>query len=144
VFIGDKRKPVKVAHLYTMQGKELREVPAAVAGDFCAVAKIEEIHFGDVLHSSHDEDDLKLRAPELPPPMHRVAIDLKQRGQEKKLSDALHKLAVEDPSLKIEFDPQANERRARFVRPAPEAHARTDEGALRRRGEVAAAENCLS
>ncbi|HUL83026.1 MAG TPA: GTP-binding protein, partial [Gammaproteobacteria bacterium] len=36
VFIGDKRKPVKLAHLYTMQGKELREVPAAVAGDFCA------------------------------------------------------------------------------------------------------------
>ena len=109
VFIGDKRKPVKVAHLYTMQGKELREVPAAVAGDFCAVAKIDELHFGDVLHSSHDEDDLQLRAQELPSPMHRVAIDLKQRGQEKKLSDALHKLAVEDPSLKIEFDPQVNE-----------------------------------
>ena len=67
------------------------------------------MHFGDVLHSSHDEDDLRLRAPELPSPMHRVAIDLKQRGQEKKLSDALHKLAVEDPSLKIEFDRQANE-----------------------------------
>jgi elongation factor G len=109
VFIGDKRKPVKVAHLYTMQGKELREVPAAGAGDFCAVAKIEDLHFGDVLHSSHDEDELRLRAPDLPSPMHRVAIDLKQRGQEKKLSDALHKLAVEDPSLKIEFDPQANE-----------------------------------
>jgi elongation factor G len=109
VFVGDKRKPVKVAHLYTMQGKELREVPAAVAGDFCAIAKIEDLHFGDVLHSSHDEDELRLRAPELPSPMHRVAIDLKQRGQEKKLSDALHKLAVEDPSLKIEFDSQVNE-----------------------------------
>jgi elongation factor G len=109
VFIGDKRKPVKLAHLYTMQGKELREVPAAVAGDFCAVAKIDELQFGDVLHSSHDEDEVRLRAPELPSPMHGVAIDLKQRGQEKKLSDALHKLAVEDPSLKIEFDSQANE-----------------------------------
>jgi elongation factor G len=109
VFIGDKRKPVKVAHLYAMQGKELRELPAAVAGDFCAVAKIDAIHFGDVLHSSHDEDGLELRAPELPSPMHRVAIDVKQRGHEKKLSEALHKLAVEDPSLKIEFDPEVNE-----------------------------------
>ena len=62
-----------------------------------------------MLHSSHDEDELALRALELPPPMHGVAIELKQRGQEKKLSDALHKLAVEDPSLKIEFDSQANE-----------------------------------
>jgi elongation factor G len=109
VFVGDRRKPVKLAHLYTMQGKELREVPAAVAGDFCAVAKIDELHFGDVLHSSHDEDELRLRTLELPAPMHGVAIDLKQRGQEKKLSDALHKLAVEDPSLRIEFNSQANE-----------------------------------
>jgi elongation factor G len=109
VFIGDKRKPVKLAHLYSVQGKDLREVPTAVAGDFCAVAKIEDIHFGDVLHSSHDEDDLALRGVPLPQPMHGVAIDLKQRGQEKKLSEALHKLAVEDPSLEIEFHSQNNE-----------------------------------
>jgi elongation factor G len=109
VFVGARRKAVKLAHLYAIQGKDLHEVPAAVAGDFCAVAKIDDLQFGDVLHSSHDEDELALRALELPAPMHGVAIELKQRGQEKKLSDALHKLAVEDPSLKIEHDAQANE-----------------------------------
>ena len=109
VFIGERRKAVKLAHLYSVQGKDLQEIPAAVAGDFCAVAKIEDIHFGDVLHSSHDEDELKLNPIRLPPPMYGVAIDLKQRGQEKKLSEALHKLAVEDPSLTIEFNRNANE-----------------------------------
>jgi elongation factor G len=109
VFVGARRKAVKLAHLYTMQGKELREVPVAVAGDFCAVAKIDDLQFGDVLHSSHDEDELALRSLDLPSPMHGVAIELKQRGQEKRLSDALHKLAVEDPSLKIEFNAQTNE-----------------------------------
>ncbi|HET7130894.1 MAG TPA: elongation factor G, partial [Gammaproteobacteria bacterium] len=109
VYIGDKRKAVKIAHLYSMQGKDLREVPAASAGDFCAVAKIDDIQFGDVLHSSHDEDQLFCPGVALPAPMHGVALDLKKRGQEKKLSDALHKLAVEDPSLRIEFDAQANE-----------------------------------
>ena len=109
VFIGERRKAVKLAHLYSVQGKDLHEVPTAVAGDFCAVAKIDDIHFGDVLHSSHDEDELKMRPVNLPPPMHGVAIDLKQRGQEKKLSEALHKLAVEDPSLTIEFNSNANE-----------------------------------
>ena len=109
VYVGEKRKAVKLSHLYSVQGKDLREVPAVSAGDFCAVAKIEDVQYGDVLHSSHDEDQLLCPAVPLPPPMHGVAIDLKQRGQEKKLSDALHKLAVEDPSLKIEFDPQANE-----------------------------------
>ena len=109
VFIGEKRKAVKIAHLYRVQGKELREIPSAAAGDICAVAKIEDIRFGDVLHSSHDEDEVRIKSPALPEPMHGVALELKARGQEKKLSDALHKLAAEDPSLKIEFESETNE-----------------------------------
>src|SRR5919109_5103241 len=108
-FVGEKRKAVKIAHLYRIQGKALQEVPSAVAGEICAVAKIDDIGFDDVLHSSHDEDELRIRAVDLPLPMHGVALELKQRGQEKKLSDALHKLSAEDPSLKIEFNSQVNE-----------------------------------
>ena len=82
---------------------------AAGAGEVCAVTKIDDIQFGDVLHSSHDEDGLVIRVPPLPAPMYGVALELKQRGQEQKLSDALHKLAAEDPSLRIEFSAQTNE-----------------------------------
>ncbi len=109
VFIGDKRKGIKLAHIYRMQGKDLEEVPSAVAGDLCAVAKIEDLKFDDVLHSSHDEDELHMRRANIPAPMYGVALELTQRGQEKKLSDALAKLTAEDPSLVIEFDSQANE-----------------------------------
>jgi elongation factor G len=109
VYVGEKRKAVKLAHLYRVQGKTTREIASAVAGDFCAVAKIDNIEFNDVLHSSHDEDALSMPEADLPAPMHAVAIDLNQRGQEKKLSDALHKLSAEDPSLKVVFDPQVNE-----------------------------------
>jgi elongation factor G len=109
VFVGEERKAVKLAHLYRLQGKTTREIPSAVAGDFCAVAKIDNIEFNDVLHASHDEDALLMPPPDLPEPMHAVAIELHQRGQEKKLSDALHKLAAEDPSLKIVFDPVVNQ-----------------------------------
>ena len=109
VYIGEQRKGVKLAHLYQVQGKNLEEVPAAVAGDVCAVSKIEDIGFDDILHSSHDEDELRMRPVAIPAPMHGVALELSQRGQEKKLSDALHKLSAEDPSLQIEFNAQANE-----------------------------------
>jgi elongation factor G len=109
VFVGSSRKPLKLAHLYHVQGKELTEVPAVVAGEFCAVSRIEDLHFNDVLHASRDEAELAIRSIELPPPMHGVALELTQRGQEKKLSDALHKLAAEDPSLKIDFHAQTNE-----------------------------------
>ena len=109
VFVGEKRKAVKLSHLYRIQGKETREIASAVAGDFCAVAKIDNVEFNDVLHASHDEDALRMPAPDIPAPMYAVAVELHQRGQEKKLSEALHKLAAEDPSLQIEFNAQANE-----------------------------------
>lgn len=41
--------------------------------------------------------------------MYGVALELSRRGDEKKLSDALHKLTAEDPSLLLEFNAQANE-----------------------------------
>ena len=109
VYIGDQRKGVKLAHIYRVQGKGLEEVPKAVAGDICAVSKIEDIGFDDILHSSHEEDDLRMRPVARPAPMYGVALELTQRGQEKKLSDALHKVTAEDPSLQIEFNAQANE-----------------------------------
>ncbi len=109
LFIGDARKPFKVSHLYRLQGKDHVEVPEAVPGDICAVAKVDEIHFDAVLHDSHDEDHFHLAAKKLPPPMAGIAVAPKQRGTEQKLSDALHKLAAEDPSLRIEHNATANE-----------------------------------
>ena len=109
VYIGGQRKGVKLSHLYRVQGKDLEELPVAVPGDICAVSKIEDIGFDDVLHSSHDEDEVHMRSVAIPAPMYGVALELLQRGQEKKLSDALHKLSTEDPSLLLEFNAQANE-----------------------------------
>ncbi len=109
IFIGDRRKGFKLAHLYRLQGKDSIEIASAVPGDICAVSKVDEIQFDSVIHSSHDEDQFHLRSLTLPPPMYGVALELARRGDEKKLSDALHKLAAEDPSLSIEFDSQSNE-----------------------------------
>jgi elongation factor G len=109
IFIGDRRKAFKLAHFYRLQGKDSIEIASAVPGDICAVSKVDEIQFDAVIHSSHDEDQFHLRSLTLPPPMHGVALELTRRGDEKKLSDALHKLAAEDPSLRIEFNTQSNE-----------------------------------
>ncbi len=109
IYIGDKRKGFKLSHFYRLQGKDSIEIASAVPGDICAVSKVDEIQFDSVIHSSHDEDQFHLRSLTLPPPMHGVALELTRRGDEKKLSDALHKLAAEDPSLRIEFNAQSNE-----------------------------------
>jgi elongation factor G len=109
LFVGESRKPFKVTHLYRVLGKEIREVVAAVPGDICAVAKVEDLHFDAVLHDSHDEDGFRLERIGFPPAMLGVALDAEHRGDEQRLADALHKLTAEDPCVRIEHHASLNE-----------------------------------
>jgi elongation factor G len=109
LLIGDARKPFKVAHLYELQGKDVNEIPSAGPGAICAVTKIDEIAYDDVLHDSHDEDNYHHRPAGFPPPMMGLAIEPARRGDEQKLGDALSKLAAEDPGLRIEHRSSTNE-----------------------------------
>jgi len=109
LFVGEARKAFKVGHAYLLQGKELVETDALVPGDIGAVAKVDEIQFDSVLHDSHDEDEIRLVPLEFPLPMHSLAIEPKRRGDEQKISDALHKLAAEDPTFKVEHNATLNQ-----------------------------------
>ncbi len=109
LFIGDGRKPFKVGHLLSLQGKETVEIPEGIPGDLCAVAKIDDLHFDAVLHDSHEEDHFHLKSLSFPTPMHGIAIHAKSRGDEQRLSDSLGKLAAEDPSVRIEHNSVLNE-----------------------------------
>jgi elongation factor G len=109
LLVGDARKPIKVAHLFQLQGKEHVEVAQAVPGDICAVPKIDELHFDAVLHDSHDEDHHHLKSVSFPPPMLGVAIRAEKRGDEQKLSESLHRMVAEDPCVRVEHHTAQNE-----------------------------------
>jgi elongation factor G len=109
LFVGSGRKSFKVGHLFMLQGGKYVEVDQAVPGDIAAVAKVDEIEFDCVLHDSHDEDQIHMRPLEFPVPMHGFAITPKRRGDEQRISDVLHKMMAEDPTLKVEHDPAVNE-----------------------------------
>ncbi len=109
LFIGDSRKPFKVGHLFLLQGGKNVEIERAVPGDIAAVAKVDEIVFDAVLHDSHDEDGIRMRPLEFPVPMHGVAITPKKRGDEQRISDVMHRMLAEDPTVVIEHDATTNE-----------------------------------
>jgi elongation factor G len=109
LFVGDARKPFKVAHLYKLLGKDTAEIPEAIPGDICAIAKVEELHLDAVLHDSHDEDQYHLKPVAFPPPMLGLAIEPERRGDEQRLADTLHKLTAEDPCIRIEHHAAVNE-----------------------------------
>ncbi|HWI15902.1 MAG TPA: elongation factor G, partial [Burkholderiales bacterium] len=101
LFVGDGRKAFKIAHPYLLRGKDFIEVEALVPGDIGAVAKVEEIHFDAVLHDSHDEDHIHVVPLPFPVPMHSLAIEPKRRGDEQRISEALHKLSAEDQTIQV-------------------------------------------
>jgi elongation factor G len=109
LLIGDARKPFKVGHLFKIQGNKHVEIKEGIPGDICAVAKIDDIHYDAVLHDSHDEDRYHLKPLDFPKPMYGLAVNTKSRGQEQKLSTALHHLQEEDPCFRVEHNQELNE-----------------------------------
>jgi elongation factor G len=109
VIIGHSKKSIKLGHVFHLQGKEHREADTIIAGDIGAVAKIEEIHTGDVLHDDHALDSVHLKPIVFPTPMFGVAITPKARGDEQKISGALTKIAEEDPTFHWHTDRQTHE-----------------------------------
>ncbi len=105
--LGDGRKSTKVAHLFKVMGKESKEIKQAVAGDIIALAKVEDIQAGDILH--HDSEALFGPWGPFPTPMFSLAIEPKSRGDEQKISEAVSKLTDEDPTFVASRDAQTGE-----------------------------------
>jgi len=122
LYVGEGRKPVKPGHLYMLRGKTQVEVPEAVPGDICAIAKVDEIQFDHILHDSAEDAHIRARPLELPTSVFGLAVQPKKRGDEQKVSDVLHKLIAEDPCFRLEHNAQANET---VMRGLGEMHLRT-------------------
>jgi len=106
---GELKKPVRVGHLFKLQGKDHVEIDAAIPGDIASLAKAEEVRHDAVLHDSHDEDAIHLKPLKFPEPMSGLAITPKKRGDEAKIGDALTKLQEEDPTFKVTRDNTTHE-----------------------------------
>ena len=109
LFVNDNKKPIKVSHPMILQGKETTEVRELVPGDIGVIAKVDELVFDSVIHASHEHDNIKMKPLSFPKPMFGLAISPARRGDEGRLSDILHKLLSEDPTLELEHDTTLNE-----------------------------------
>src|SRR5213594_3358416 len=92
----------KLNHLCVAVGKDRTEVAELHAGDIGVVAKLRDTHTNDTL--SARETPIVLPKIPFPEPVITVAVEVKQRGEEDKLSTALHKLHEEDPTFHHEFN----------------------------------------
>lgn len=100
---------VKLGHLYTAKGKDLVELPEAPAGTILAIPKAESLHRGMILWTGNRPESDEVPFARLPDPNVMMALYLENRGDEAKLGEALRKLLEEDPSLKVERNPETGE-----------------------------------
>ena len=105
--VGDQKKSAKIGHPLKVQGKETTELDRAVAGDIFALATVEELVAGDVLHT--ESQPMFRDLPPAPTPMFSLAVEPKSRGDEQKISTALQKLSEEDPTFAAQRDSQTGE-----------------------------------
>lgn len=88
-------------------GKQQRPASAVVAGDICAIGKLSRAETGDTL--SDKAEPLVLKPWNMPEPLLPVAIQAHAKTDEDKLSVGLGRLAAEDPTLRIEQNPETHQ-----------------------------------
>jgi elongation factor G len=123
--------PERVGALQIMQGKTPATVDQVQAGDIGAVAKLKDTQTGDTLaDKAHPIVFPKLAPPE---PATTFAIEPKTRGDEDKISAALHRLMEEDVVLKVSRDAQTHEM---LLSGMGQLHVEVAVGKLRKRYKV--------
>jgi elongation factor G len=107
---GSSRKVMKAGHILKVEGRDHPELgTTAFAGDLVAIAKLDDLHVDMILRDpAADDDYAPFRVP-YPTPMYALAVELKNKSDEVKLSSALARMVEEDPTLRALQDPQTHE-----------------------------------
>ena len=103
VAASNARKGVKMNQLLRVQGETTENVDSAGPGEIVAVAKMDDLHTGTML------GEFTMADFKFPMPMVSFAVSPKSRGDETKLSGAVNKVVEEDPTFKLDRDPQTKE-----------------------------------
>ncbi|SEG73306.1 translation elongation factor 2 (EF-2/EF-G) [Actinacidiphila yanglinensis] len=97
----------RIGALSSPFGKQQRPVPSAAAGDLVCVAKLTRAETGDTLSG---QDHPLLMAPwQMPDPLLPVAIEAHSKADEDKLSQGLSRLVAEDPTMRLEQNPDTHQ-----------------------------------
>ena len=94
----------KLNQLFVVEGNKRTNVNELVAGDIGATLKLRNTHVNNTLHDRGK--NLELEPIAFPSPNMSMAIESVKKGEEERLSVALHQLKEEDPTVIIEFSPE--------------------------------------
>ncbi len=94
----------KLNQLFVVEGNKRTSVTELVAGDIGATLKLKNTHVNNTLHEKGK--NIELQPIVFPVPNMTVAVETAKKGEEEKLSLALHQLREEDATVIVEFSPE--------------------------------------
>jgi elongation factor G len=107
VFNATRGARERIGHVGWLQGKTQKQVESLGPGEIGVVAKLKDTLTGDTL--CDEASPVALPGIVFPEPAISFAIQPKTRGDEDKISTALHRMTEEDPTLHHHFDPETKQ-----------------------------------
>ena len=103
--VKDKRE--RVGRMLLMHSNNREELSIAHAGDIVAFVGMKDTTTGDTLC---DKDaQVVLERMEFPEPVIEIAVEPKTKADQEKMSQALQRLAAEDPSFRVSVDHESGQ-----------------------------------
>ncbi|MEV0033018.1 elongation factor G [Nocardia sp. NPDC050793] len=97
----------RLGKLFQMHSNIERPIAAASAGHICAVIGLKDTATGDTLCDPHDQ--IVLESMTFPDPVLQVSIEPRTRSDQEKLSEAIQRLAEEDPTFAVRVEPETGQ-----------------------------------
>jgi elongation factor G len=107
VINSTKERKERIGRMLLMHANNREDIKEAYAGDIVALAGLKDTRTGDTLCDS--QHPVILEKMEFPEPVIEIAIEPKSKADQEKLGVALAKLVAEDPSFRVNTDPESGQ-----------------------------------
>jgi elongation factor G len=102
-----KNKNERIGRLVKMHANKREEIQDILAGDICAAVGLKTVITGDTICDPNKP--VILESIDFPEPVIQLAIEPKTKGDQEKMGMAIAKLVAEDPTLRVNTDPETNQ-----------------------------------
>jgi len=106
VFNVAKNRKERVGRLVKMHANKREDIQEILAGDICA-AVLKNVSTGDTI--CDEKRPILLERIDFPEPVIQLAIEPKTKADQEKLGMAIQKLVQEDPTLRVNTDPDTGQ-----------------------------------
>jgi len=107
VYNSTREKKERIGRLVRVHANKREEVDAVLAGDIAAVVGLKDTRTGDTL--CDPARPIVLESMDFPQPVIAVAIEPRTKADEEKLGLSLARLALEDPTFRVNVDSETNQ-----------------------------------